>query len=295
MKRKLLILLSFFVISMGYAQIVGDQTDDFEDATTQGWSHAIPSPFDPENIATGGPAGANDNYIQMSNTGTNGSPGARHLMFNRDARWMGNYTATGIVAIRMNVRNTGANDLHLRVALRGGPNVSWIATTTPVEVPVSSGWVTIEIPISVLDFTVSSGSDTVAQVLADVSSEIRILSNDGNDVSGQAALHKGDLRVQASNFDNIRAATSFLSTTERTKPSEFRISPNPGRNALNLKLSSLDTNSTVEVFDVLGKKIYADRISDINKTVDVSQWNTGVYLVRINSDLGSQTKRFVKQ
>ena len=83
---------------MGYAQIVGDQTDDFEDATTQGWSHAIPSPFDPENIATGGPAGANDNYIQMSNTGTNGSPGARHLMFNRDARWMGNYTATGIVA-----------------------------------------------------------------------------------------------------------------------------------------------------------------------------------------------------
>ena len=105
----------------------------------------------------------------------------------------------------------------------------------------------------------------------------------------------GDVVAATLNVDNIRAATSLLNTNDRTKPSEFRISPNPGRNSLNLKLSQLDHNTTIEVFDVLGKMIYADRISDINKTVDVSQWNNGVYLVRLNSDLGSQTKRFVKQ
>ena len=58
MEKKLLLIISFFVMSFGYAQVVGDQTDDFEDGTVQGWLHAVPNPFDPENIATGGPAGA---------------------------------------------------------------------------------------------------------------------------------------------------------------------------------------------------------------------------------------------
>jgi len=64
---------------------------------------------------------------------------------------------------------------------------------------------------------------------------------------------------------------------------------------LNLKLSKLNNNTTVEVFDVLGKKIYADRVNTITKTVNVSQWNNGVYLVRLTTDAGTQTKRFVKQ
>ena len=298
MKRKLLILFCLiFTLSFGYAQVVADQTDDFEDGTTQSWKHKLTNAGEPVNISSGGPGGVDDNYLTMSNNGTNGSPGARHIMFNTDSRWTGgsDYTATGIVAIRMDVNNTGAEDLHLRVAFRGGPGVTWISTTNPVVVGAGSGWTTIEIPILSGDFTVSQGSDTAAQVLEDVNTEMRILSNDGNDTSPQAALHKGDLRVQTSNFDNIRAVTSFLSTKERSKPSNFKISPNPSSRELNLNLSRLDNNTNVEVFDVLGKKIYADRIENLNKSIDVSQWNNGVYLVRLTSDNGTQTKRFVKQ
>jgi len=297
MKQKLLFLFFSLLISTSVlAQVVADQVDDFEDGTTQGWKHKLANPWDPENVATDGPAGVDDNYLSMGNSGNNGLQGARHIMSNTDSRWSGNFTSAGILAIRMNVRNPGSEDLHLRVAFRGGPNITWIYSTTAVVVPNGSGWITIEIPITATDFSVASGgSDTAAEVLADVSTEMRILSNDGNDTSPQAALYKGDLRVQTSNIDNIRAATSYLNTKDNKLANAFSISPNPGRDRLNLKLSKIDNNSTFEVFDVLGKKIYADRISTINKSVDVSQWNNGVYLVRLISDKGTQTKRFVKQ
>ncbi|TJY34126.1 T9SS type A sorting domain-containing protein [Pontimicrobium aquaticum] len=82
---------------------------------------------------------------------------------------------------------------------------------------------------------------------------------------------------------------------EDLEKNKFSISPNPGRNELNLRLSKINNNTTVEVFDVLGKKIYADKIHTKTKEVNVSRWNNGVYLVRLISDEGTQTKRFVKQ
>jgi len=79
------------------------------------------------------------------------------------------------------------------------------------------------------------------------------------------------------------------------KISTFSISPNPGIAKLNLKLSRLNISANLEIFDVLGKKIYGNRLIDITTSIDVSKWNSGVYLVRVSTDRGVQTKRFVKQ
>ncbi|WP_347925333.1 T9SS type A sorting domain-containing protein [Pontimicrobium sp. SW4] len=80
------------------------------------------------------------------------------------------------------------------------------------------------------------------------------------------------------------------------KVNTFSISPNPGRDKLNLRLEKLNNAIvTVEVFDVLGKKIYVDKMEKNNKSVNVSQWNNGVYLVRLTTETSTQTKRFVKQ
>ena len=75
----------------------------------------------------------------------------------------------------------------------------------------------------------------------------------------------------------------------------FSISPNPGKSKLNLKLSRLSSTVNLEVFDVLGKEIYSNRLTNATTSVDVSKWNSGVYLVRVSTDSGVQTKRFVKQ
>ena len=76
----------------------------------------------------------------------------------------------------------------------------------------------------------------------------------------------------------------------------FSLSPNPSNQFLNLSLPIAIDSTALEVFDVLGKKIYELKIGTANfSRIDVSSWNSGVYLVKVSNDYSSQTKRFVKQ
>ena len=135
--------------------------------------------------------------------------------------------------------------------------------------------------------SVQGGNATdVVNALASVT-EMRILSSPTPSWQGETIAATLDV-------DNIMAM-AVLSTKDNKLANAFSISPNPGNDRLNLKLSKLNSNATVEVFDVLGKKIYVDKVNAITKTVNVSQWNNGVYLVRLTTDSGTQTKRFVKQ
>lgn len=77
--------------------------------------------------------------------------------------------------------------------------------------------------------------------------------------------------------------------------SEFKMTPNPGRSKFVLQLPSGAGHVRLQVYDVLGKRILTKFVSTLTTTIDVSNWNSGVYLVRVLSDYGSQTKRFVKQ
>jgi hypothetical protein len=294
MKKTLLFLSLTFLTSIFLeAQIVAGQTDDFQDTTVQGWRHQVSNANEPVNLADDGPAGVGDYFLRNSNSGVNGS-GGRHIMFNQESRWTGDFTSQGIVAIRMNVRNSGPADLHLRLAFRGGPGNTWIASTNSTVVPaVLSAWSVVYLSTNSADFTVSQGTDTALDVLQDVSN-FRILSNDGNDMSAQAALHKGDLRVQVSDYDNITASTT-LTTSNFESSKEFRMYPNPSGSNLNIKLPQTSTNAVMEVFDVLGKRIHVQDLNRAATTVNVSAWNSGVYLVKITSENSTQTKRFVKQ
>lgn len=77
---------------------------------------------------------------------------------------------------------------------------------------------------------------------------------------------------------------------------EFAISPNPAKRELNVSLSKKsDKDLTIEVFDVLGKRVYTGLITSLEYSVNVSNWKSGVYLVRVTDDKSTQTKRFIKQ
>lgn len=286
MKQKLLFLFFSVFISVSIcAQTVG-QIDDFEDGTEQGWGlgpFASP-PNPPTNIATDGPAGVDDNFLQYGSTGGSGA-GSKMVILNQDARWTGNFTTASIVRIKMDVRVTEA-DLNLRISFEGAGGR--ISTTNAVSVTAESGWQSIIIPINTSDMTHLQGGDAtdIAATLAGIT-EMRILSSASPSWTGEVIDSTLDI-------DNIEAAT-FLSTKDSKLTNAFSISPNPGRDKLSLRLSKMSNNTTVEVFDVLGKKIYTDRVNTMTKTVSVSQWNNGVYLVRLTTNEGTQTKRFVKQ
>ncbi|WP_299126979.1 T9SS type A sorting domain-containing protein [uncultured Winogradskyella sp.] len=98
----------------------------------------------------------------------------------------------------------------------------------------------------------------------------------------------------------ISVSFSFAqNTTTQNQPkdalSEFSISPNPAKDKLNLKLNSFSAILNLEVYDVLGKRIYKKSINRLETSIDVSNWKSGVYLVRVSNDETTQTKRFIKQ
>jgi hypothetical protein len=76
---------------------------------------------------------------------------------------------------------------------------------------------------------------------------------------------------------------------------DFIISPNPGKSELNIKLPSHSQDLKLEVFDVLGKRVYKGVISRLESSVNISNWKNGVYLVRVSSTKITHTKRFIKQ
>ncbi len=77
---------------------------------------------------------------------------------------------------------------------------------------------------------------------------------------------------------------------------QFSMSPNPATSNLKIVLPSHLNNSSIEIFDVLGRQIYIGNLINTHfSVVDVSTWNSGVYLVKVLNDNSSQTKRFVKQ
>jgi hypothetical protein len=156
------------------------QIDTFENGTTQNWTVALgpngSHPAPPANIPNGGPAGANDNYLLLTATGSPGA-GGRLTVIN-PSQWAGNYLTAGVTAISMDVYNLGNSDLALRLLFEdpaGGPPTNMAFSTTPILVPAGSGWVSVAFPITTLDLTALIGGVTPALTNA---TDIRLFHND---------------------------------------------------------------------------------------------------------------------
>jgi hypothetical protein len=184
-----------------YAVPIG-QVDNFEDGTTQNWvinllGMGSPPPSTlPVNVPTGGPAGAGDNYLRLTSTGSDGA-GGRLVGIQYQHQWAGNYLAAGITAIRMDVQNFGQTDLYLRLLFAdplNGPPQNEAVSITPVFLPVGSGWRSVTFPVGTSFLTPDVGS--VAAALTNAT-EFRIYNNAGLGLPSRVA---GSLGV-----DNITA------------------------------------------------------------------------------------------
>ncbi|MHB8957715.1 MAG: PEP-CTERM sorting domain-containing protein [Pirellulaceae bacterium] len=127
------------------AAVIG-QIDTFEDGTTQGLQVGLGGlagafhPAPPVNEASGGPLGADDNYLKLTSFGNEG-PGGRLVAINI-GQWSGDYSSAGITAISMDLRNLGAIDLNMRLFLANpgpGPATDG-ALTQAVSLPSGGGW-----------------------------------------------------------------------------------------------------------------------------------------------------------
>jgi hypothetical protein len=184
--------------------IVLGQVDDFEDGTRQGWrmgSSSITSSH-MTNIISGGPAGAGDNYLQISSDGTVNAGG--RLTFFNTLQWTGDFSAIGITSIAMDLKNfgaTGSEPLVIRLAINGGftdPNNlgnvigGLFATSASVSPIGGSGWIHAVFSLNPDDLVPVSGKVglTGNDVLASLGNvkQLRILNSSTADWSGQPAI-----------------------------------------------------------------------------------------------------------
>jgi len=155
------------------AAVAVGQTDDFEDGTTLNWRGAT-GPLAPANVASGGPSGADDNFLRLTSSGAS-TAGGKLVAFNFD-QWAGNYLAAGINAIEMQVNNLGATDLTLRLILRDDADLQSLSTVADVDVPAGSGWTTVSFPLTAANLTGPAGS-TFETVMGSVT-ELNLVHND---------------------------------------------------------------------------------------------------------------------
>lgn len=98
-----------------------------------------------------------------------------------------------------------------------------------------------------------------------------------------------------SHSGNRGSASATLGINDFQIPFNFKISPNPVTTEFKVDLPDTIESANIEVFDVLGKQISQGIITSFNSVVEVSNWHSGTYLVRVYSGEYSQTKRIIKQ
>jgi hypothetical protein len=100
-------------------------------------------------------------------------------------------------------------------------------------------------------------------------------------------------------FENVNPANA-RSVFDEELPSEneqyFTLYPNPTNNYLNIKLPVTFESFTVEVYDMTGKLVYTQQVPESDYAlVNTTNFNSGIYSVRIITSENSYTSLFVKE
>ncbi|WP_299127468.1 T9SS type A sorting domain-containing protein [uncultured Winogradskyella sp.] len=133
---------------------------------------------------------------------------------------------------------------------------------------------------------------------ASSSSDTSILGEDRDDPGitiTQFALRQSDSSLNESVLvDNLVVSSNFnetLSNNEFNIITDFKLYPNPTNKGFVTITSSNADNLNVEVFDILGKQVKNQTLS--NGRLDVSSLKTGVYIIKITQNNQTSTKKLV--
>lgn len=100
--------------------------------------------------------------------------------------------------------------------------------------------------------------------------------------------------------DNLSIQGSVTGVESTTVDAVFDAWPNPVTNgALNLSLTlPSPTDVNVEIFSTQGQVLTSERFSapagDVSRSIEVSSWPAGFYVVRVRSEFGTAVKKIIK-
>jgi uncharacterized delta-60 repeat protein len=107
-------------------------------------------------------------------------------------------------------------------------------------------------------------------------------------VGGNFTTYKGD---NSSAFLIKLHTEQSLSTTSFDAANAFVIYPNPVQNVLHLQSNNFTSIKAVKIYDLQGKVV----LQETNDTLNVSNLSKGLYIVKISTEEGEVTKKFIKE
>ncbi|RLD28292.1 MAG: hypothetical protein DRI75_07105 [Bacteroidetes bacterium] len=158
-------------------------------------------------------------------------------------------------------------------------------------------------PVGTHDWTVTSNT-TNAGARTVVATRARVSSDAGDYDFSASPTTLNVVGGYENNFDignrhttrGTNTLTFALLGIDDYNKIQFSMSPNPATSNLKIVLPSNLTNSSIEIYDMLARKIFEGKMINTHfSIIDVSAWNSGVYLVKVSNNNSTQTKRFIKK
>lgn len=86
----------------------------------------------------------------------------------------------------------------------------------------------------------------------------------------------------------------FTLSNENATFNSFKLLPNPTSDLFVIEFPKALESAKLNVFDVMGKRVYEDQISSKSQIIDTSLWPSGFYLVKVEAPNYSHVKRLIK-
>ena len=180
------------------------------------------------------------------------------------------------------------------------PEVVTIAELTANFENYESEWITInDVTFSDADgsatfaasqnYDITDGTNTLVFRTAFSNADIigEVIPSSSADITGPASEFNGTAQIFGTSLANI--SLGLASNTI----SGFGVYPNPVKgNTLTVTTSSTEAK-TINIFNVLGRKVFSQRFSSMNKTFNVSEIASGVYIMKVTEGNNMATKKLI--
>ena len=97
------------------------------------------------------------------------------------------------------------------------------------------------------------------------------------------------------NFESVSFSNASLSSNNFALES-ISVYPNPTKDVLNISIpSELGSNITYDIYNYLGQIVTKSTSSNSNFSINTSSYSTGVYFIKLQTEAGTKTVRFIKE
>ncbi|MDD4148843.1 MAG: C10 family peptidase [Bacteroidales bacterium] len=96
-------------------------------------------------------------------------------------------------------------------------------------------------------------------------------------------------------LDEISVEIDAINSVGVNDNLDFIVYPNPANDIINLRNNSTEFSTClVSVYDIQGKQVFEKEMTNSSLSVDISGFEKGVYIIKINADSKSIVKRIIK-